>query len=396
MDRVVGTVARGLRTPIISQGDDLAEIVVRTVLDAATAEQYCIEDRDIVAITESVVGRAEGNYASVDQIAADVRAKFGDGTLGLVFPILSRNRFATCLQGIARGVRRIVMMLSYPADEVGNELVDLDTLEKHGIDPWTDVLTEEQFRRTCGHTVHRYTGVDYVAYYRSLLDETGADSQIVFSNHPEVILQYARNVLACDIHTRERTKRLLREHGAAVVHGLDDILNRPVEGSGYNEQYGLLGSNKATEASVKLLPRNGQQLVEDIQERVAAATGKRIEVMIYGDGAFKDPVGRVWELADPVVAPAYTAGLQGTPNEVKIKYLADNHFAHLRGEALRAAITGHIQGKAGDLKGSMEAQGTTPRRLTDLLGSLADLVSGSGDKGTPVVYIKGYFDNYSR
>lgn len=394
MVRMVGTTARGLRTPIINQGDDIVEIVVNTVLKAAEAEGFAIKDRDIVSVTESVVARAQGNYATVDAIAADVRQKFGSGTLGLVFPILSRNRFAICLRGIARGADRIVLMLSYPADEVGNHLLSLDDLDAHGINPWTDVLTEQQFFDKFGHRKHSFTGVDYVMYYRSLIEECGAECEIVFGNDPRNILHYTDKVLSCDIHTRHRTKRILNEAGAKAVYGLDDLL-QTAESGGFNEDYGLLGSNKATEESVKLFPRNAQSVVDGIQARLFERTGKRVEVMVYGDGAFKDPSGNIWELADPVVSPAFTEGLQGVPNEVKIKYLADNNYAHLKGDELTRAIADHIRAKAVDLTGSMEAQGTTPRRLTDLVGSLSDLTSGSGDKGTPVVYIQGYFDSYA-
>ena len=394
MVRMVGTTARGLRTPIINQGDDIVEIVVSTVLQAAEAEGFAIRDRDIVSVTESVVARAQGNYASIDAIAADVRQKFGRGKLGLVFPILSRNRFAVCLRGIARGADKIVLMLSYPADEVGNRLLSLDDLDAHGINPWTDVLTEQQFFDKFGHRKHSFTGVDYVAYYRSLIEECGAQCEIIFGNDPRVMLSYTDKVLSCDIHTRHRTKRLLQESGARLVYGLDDLLIAATAG-GFNEDYGLLGSNKATEESVKLFPRNAQAVVDGIQSNLLALTGKWVEVMVYGDGAFKDPEGNIWELADPVVSPAFTAGLQGVPNEVKIKYLADNNYAHLKGDELTRAIADHIRAKAVDLTGSMEAQGTTPRRLTDLIGSLSDLTSGSGDKGTPVVYIQGYFDSYA-
>ena len=394
MVRMVGTTARGLRTPIINQGDDIIEIVVDTVLKAAEAEGFAVKDRDVVSVTESVVARAQGNYATVDAIAADVRQKFGGGTLGLVFPILSRNRFAICLRGIARGADRVVLMLSYPADEVGNHLLSLDDLDSQGINPWTDVLTEQQFFDKFGDRKHSFTGVDYVKYYKSLIEETGAQCEIIFGNDPRVMLQHTKKVLACDIHTRHRTKRILQECGAEAVYGLDDLLHE-AESGGYNEDFGLLGSNKATEESVKLFPRNAQAVVDGIKSRLFELTGKRVEVMVYGDGAFKDPSGNIWELADPVVSPAFTAGLQGVPNEVKIKYLADNNYAHLRGDALTQAIARHIREKAGDLTGSMEAQGTTPRRLTDLIGSLSDLTSGSGDKGTPVVYIQGYFDSYA-
>ena len=394
MTRMIGTTVRGLRTPIINQGDDIVQIVVNTVTAAAAVEGYAIRDRDIISVTESVVARAQGNYATVDDIATDVRSKFGGGTVGLVFPILSRNRFAICLRGIARGADKIVLMLSYPADEVGNHLLDLDDLERHGVNPWTDVLTEQQFFDMFGQRKHSFTGVDYVKYYRSLILESGAECEIIFANDPRVMLKHTDKVLACDIHTRHRTKRVLRQNGARLVYGLDDLLNTPSSG-GYNQEYGLLGSNKATEESVKLFPRNAQLVVDAIQSRILERTGKHVEVMVYGDGAFKDPSGNIWELADPVVSPAFTEGLKGVPNEVKIKYLADNNYAHMRGTELTQAIAEHIRQKDGDLTGSMEAQGTTPRRLTDLIGSLSDLTSGSGDKGTPVVYIQGYFDSYA-
>ena len=394
MERKVGTVSRGIRGPIIREGDDLAKIVVRSVLEAAESEGYALRDRDVVAVTESVVARAQGNYASVDAIAADVRAKLGGDTIGVIFPILSRNRFAICLRGIARGVKKIVLMLSYPSDEVGNELVSLDKLDEAKINPYSDVLTLEKYRELFGENRHPFTLVDYVDYYSGLIKEEGAQVEVIFANDPRVILDYTKNVLACDIHTRERTKRLLREAGAEKVCGLDDILNAPVDGSGCNERYGLLGSNKSTESTVKLFPRDCQALVEDIQARFREKTGKRVEVMVYGDGAFKDPVGKIWELADPVVSPAFTSGLVGTPNELKLKYLADNDFADLNGDALKEAISQRIREK-GDLAGSMASQGTTPRRLTDLIGSLCDLTSGSGDKGTPIIHIQGYFDNYT-
>ena len=394
MERKVGTVSRGIRGPIIREGDDLAKIVVDSVLEAANSEGYELRDRDVVAVTESVVARAQGNYASVDAIAADVRSKLGGETIGVIFPILSRNRFAICLRGIARGARKIVLMLSYPADEVGNELVSLDKLDAAKVNPFSDVLTLERYRTLFGENRHPFTLVDYVQYYSDLIKEEGAEVEVIFANDPRVILDYTKNVLACDIHTRERTKRLLREAGAEKVCGLDDILNAPVDGSGCNERYGLLGSNKSTESTVKLFPRDCQALVEDIQVRFREKTGKRVEVMVYGDGAFKDPVGKIWELADPVVSPAYTAGLEGTPNELKLKYLADNDFADLNGDALKEAISQRIREK-GDLAGSMASQGTTPRRLTDLIGSLCDLTSGSGDKGTPIIHIQGYFDNYT-
>lgn len=396
MERVVGTVARGLRCPIINEGDPIEEIVVEAVLKAAEVEGFSIQDRDIVAITESIVARAQGNYATTEQIAADIRSKFGDNPLGVIFPILSRNRFATCLRGIALGVPKIILMLSYPADEVGNHLVDIDLLDEKGVNPWTDVLTEESFRKLFGYnTKHPFTGIDYIQYYKSVIQEAGSECQIIFSNNPRTILDYTKHVLVCDIHSRFRTKRILEEHGGQVIYSLDEILREPVHGSGYHETYGLLGSNKATEDRVKLFPRECQPIVEKIQEMLREKTGKTVEVMVYGDGAFKDPVGKIWELADPVVSPAYTSGLEGTPNEIKLKYLADNHFAHLRGDELKQAISKYIDQKSENLISAMEAQGTTPRRLTDLIGSLADLTSGSGDKGTPIVYIQGYFDNYT-
>ena len=396
MSRMVGTVSRGVRAPIIRTGDDLAQIVTESVLTAAKEEGYSFHDRDIVAMTEAIVARAQGNYASVDQIAADVKAKFGGGTIGVIFPILSRNRFAICLRGIAKGAKKIVLMLSYPSDEVGNHLIDVDVMDEKGVDPYKDVLTLEQYRALFGYTTHPFTGVDYVDYYSNLIRECGAEVEVIFANDPQAILPYTKTVLACDIHTRARTKRRLLAAGAEKVFCLDEILNAPVGGSGYNTKYGLLGSNKSTEDKVKLFPREEcQQLVEDVQARILKETGRHVEVMVYGDGAFKDPVGKIWELADPVVSPAYTAGLEGTPNELKLKYLADNDFADLSGEALRDAIKGEIKKKDGSLVGKMAAQGTTPRRLTDLIGSLCDLTSGSGDKGTPIVYIQGYFDNYT-
>lgn len=395
MERVVGTVVRGLRGPIINQGDSIEDIVVDSVLKASEAEGFHIQDRDIVTVTESIVARAQGNYATIDHIAQDVRAKFGDATVGVIFPILSRNRFAICLRGIAKGAKKIVLMLSYPSDEVGNHLVDLDLLDEKGINPWTDVLTEQQFRDLFGYNKHTFTGVDYIDYYKSLIEEYGVECEVIFSNHPKTILDYTKNVLTCDIHTRFRTKRILKANGGENVYGLDDILTASIDGSGCNESYGLLGSNKSTENSVKLFPRNSQPIVDNIQRVLKEKTGKQVEVMIYGDGAFKDPVGKIWELADPVVSPAYTAGLDGTPNEVKLKYLADNNFAHLKGEELKQAISEYITNKGADLVGAMEAQGTTPRRLTDLIGSLSDLTSGSGDKGTPIIFIQGYFDNYT-
>ena len=396
MSRMVGTVSRGVRAPIIRSGDDLAKIVTDSVLEAAKAEGYEICNRDIVAMTEAIVARAQGNYATVDDIAADVRAKFGENaTVGVIFPILSRNRFSVCLAGIAKGVKKIVLMLSYPSDEVGNHLVSLDALDEKGIDPYKDVLNLEKYRDCFGYEKHPFTGVDYVEFYDQLVRENGAECEFVFANDPRAILSYTDKVLNCDIHTRQRTKRLLKAAGAKTVYGIDEILNAPVNGSGYNAQYGLLGSNKATETQVKLFPRECQSLVEDIQANIFKATGKLVEVMVYGDGAFKDPVGKIWELADPVVSPAYTAGLEGTPNELKLKYLADNDFADLSGEALKDAIREKIKEKDGNLVGQMVSEGTTPRRLTDLIGSLCDLTSGSGDKGTPIVHIQGYFDNYT-
>ena len=395
MSRMVGTVSRGIRAPIIRKGDDLAEIVTNSVLEAAADDGFAIRDRDVIAMTEAIVARAQGNYATVDQIAEDVRNKLGGETIGVIFPILSRNRFAICLRGIAAGAKKVVLMLSYPSDEVGNHLVSLDALDEKGVDPYKDVLSLEKYRALFGYEKHPFTGVDYVAYYEGLIRESGAEVEIIFANDARAVLDYTKNVLCCDIHTRARTKRLLKAAGADRVYGLDEILNAPVNGGGCNEQYGLLGSNKATEEQVKLFPRDCQSLVEDIQARILKATGKHVEVMVYGDGAFKDPVGKIWELADPVVSPAYTPGLEGTPNELKLKYLADNDFAHLSGDALQEAIKGEITKKDGSLVGKMASEGTTPRRLTDLIGSLCDLTSGSGDKGTPIVYIQGYFDNYT-
>ncbi len=396
MSRMVGTVSMGIRAPIIRSGDDLVEIVTNSVLEAAREGALTVRDRDVICMTEAIVARAQGNYASVDDIAADVRAKLGGETVGVIFPILSRNRFAICLRGIAKGAKKIVLMLSYPSDEVGNHLIDVDAMDEKGVDPYKDVLTLEQYRALFGYTTHPFTGVDYVDYYSNLIRECGAEVEVIFANDPRAILPYTKTVLACDIHTRARTKRRLLAAGAEKVFCLDEILNAPVGGSGYNTKYGLLGSNKSTEDKVKLFPREEcQQLVEDVQARILKETGRHVEVMVYGDGAFKDPVGKIWELADPVVSPAYTAGLEGTPNELKLKYLADNDFADLSGEALRDAIKGEIKKKDGSLVGKMAAQGTTPRRLTDLIGSLCDLTSGSGDKGTPIVYIQGYFDNYT-
>ena len=395
MSRMVGTVSRGVRAPIIRNGDDIVEIVTSSVLEASKDDGFAIRDRDIVAMTEAIVARAQGNYASVDNIADDVRAKLGGETVGVIFPILSRNRFAVCLRGIAKGAKKIVLMLSYPSDEVGNHLISLDALDEKGVDPYRDVLSLEKYRELFGYEKHRFTGIDYVAYYEELIKECGADVEIIFANDPRAILPYTKNVISCDIHTRARTKRLLKAAGAEKVFGLDDIMTSSINGSGYNESYGLLGSNKATEDQVKLFPRNCQPIVDAIQKKIFEATGKNVEVMVYGDGAFKDPIGKIWELADPVVSPAYTKGLEGTPNELKLKYLADNDFADLSGDALKEAIKAKIHEKDGDLVGQMISEGTTPRRLTDLIGSLCDLTSGSGDKGTPIVYIQGYFDNYT-
>ena len=396
MERKVGTVSRGIRCPIIREGDDLAKIVVDSVLEAAESEGYALRDRDVIAMTESIVARAQGNYASADAVAADVRAKLGGETVGVIFPILSRNRFAICLRGIARGAKKIVLMLSYPSDEVGNELVSFDQLDAAKVNPFSDVLTEEKYRELFGYNVHPFTGVDYVKYYGDLIREEGAEVEIIFANDCRAILPYTKNVLTCDIHTRARTKRLLLAAGAERVCGLDDILNTSIDGNGYNEKYGLLGSNKSTESTIKLFPRECTDLVMAIQASILEKTGKCVEVMVYGDGAFKDPVGKIWELADPVVSPAYTPGLEGTPNELKLKYLADNDYADLSGEALKKAIEDAIRAKDGSsLVGNMASQGTTPRRLTDLIGSLCDLTSGSGDKGTPIIHIQGYFDNYT-
>ena len=394
-ERRVGTVSRGIRCPIIRKGDDLATIVSDSVIEAAECEGFELRDRDVISITESIVARAQGNYASVDDIAADVRAKLGGKTVGVIFPILSRNRFAICLRGIAKGAEKIVLMLSYPSDEVGNELVSIDKLDEAGVDPYTDVLSLEKYRELFGENRHPFTGVDYVEYYGDLIREMGADVEIIFANQPKAILDYTDTVLFCDIHTRRRTKRLLLKAGAKIAIGLDEILNAPVNGSGCNEQYGLLGSNKSTEDKIKLFPRECKDLVLDIQKQVLSRTGKCVEVMVYGDGAFKDPQGKIWELADPVVSPAYTDGLIGTPNELKLKYLADNDFADLSGDALKEAISNSIKAKDDNLVGSMASQGTTPRQLTDLIGSLCDLTSGSGDKGTPVVLVQGYFDNFT-
>ena len=395
MERRVGTVSRGIRCPIIREGDDLAEIVVNSVIEASEAEGFSLHDRDVVAITESVVARSQGNYASIDAIAKDVKEKTGGGTVGVIFPILSRNRFAICLKGIAKGVDKIVLMLSYPSDEVGNELISLDKLDDAGVNPYSDVLSLEQYRDLFGENLHPFTGVDYVAYYSEIIRECGADVEVIFANHAQDVLTYTDKVIAADIHTRNRTKRILMANGASVVLGLDEILNKPVDGSGYNEKYGLLGSNKSTEESVKLFPNECTDLVAAIQSKLKERTGKMLEVMVYGDGAFKDPVGKIWELADPVVGVASTPGLDGTPNELKLKYLADNDFKDLSGDALKDAISQRIREKDGNLVGKMESEGTTPRRLTDLIGSLCDLTSGSGDKGTPIIHIQGYFDNYT-
>ena len=396
MERKVGTISRGLRAPIIKDGDDLAQIVIDTVLGAAEAGEFTVQDKDIVAVTESILARAQANYATTDQLAADVKAKLGGETVGVIFPILSRNRFGICLRGIAKGAKKVVLMLSYPSDEVGNHLLDIDLLDEAGINPYSDVLTQERFEELFGQSKHTFTGMDYVNYYKSLIEEEGAEAEVIFSNNCRTILDYTKNVLTCDIHTRARTKRLLKEAGAEIVLGMDDLLTAPVDGSGYNDKYGILGSNKATENSIKLFPINCQEFVDGVQAKMKVLTGKTVEVMVYGDGAFKDPVGKIWELADPVVSPGYTAGLEGTPNEVKLKYLADNEFAHLKGDELKAAISEYIKNKDEDLGDSMVAQGTTPRKLTDLIGSLCDLTSGSGDKGTPIIYIQGYFDNYTK
>ena len=396
VDRVVGTVARGLRCPIINEGDQIDQIVVDSVLTAAEVEGLTIQDKDIVAITESIVARAQGNYVTIDHVAKDIEAKFGDDTIGVIFPILSRNRFGNCLRGIAKGAKKIIMMLSYPADEVGNHLVDLDMLDEKGINPWTDVLTEEVFRHHFGYNKHAFTGIDYIEYYKSIAAEFNTEIEFIFSNKAETILDYTKTVLACDVHSRARTKRILTANGAEKVYALDDLLTEPVDGSGYNKEYGLLGSNTSTDDGMKLFPRDCQPVVDSIQHMLQEKTGKTIEVMVYGDGAFKDPVGKIWELADPVVSPAYTAGLGGQPNEIKLKYLADNNFSHLRGKELQDAIAKFIDEKEDNLVGAQESQGTTPRKLTDLIGSLADLTSGSGDKGTPIVFIQGYFDNFTK
>ncbi len=396
MERTVGTVSRGLRAPIIREGDDLKKIVIDVVMGAQAAGEFTVQDKDVLAITEAVVARSQGNYATTTQLAKDVKNKLGGETIGVIFPILSRNRFAICLRGIAKGAKKIVLMLSYPSDEVGNHIVDIDLLDDAGIDPYKDVLTLEEFESKFGKSKHTFTGVDYINYYKGLIEEEGAEAEVILSNDPRTILKYTDNVLTADIHTRERTKKLLKKAGAKKVFGLDEILTESVDGSGFNTKYGILGSNKATEDTIKLFPNDCTQFVKDIQAEIKKLTGKTIEVMVYGDGAFKDPVGKIWELADPVVSPGYTDGLIGTPNEVKIKYLADNDFADLKGDELKAAISDYIKHKDSNLRDSMVAQGTTPRRLTDLIGSLCDLTSGSGDKGTPIVYIQGYFDNYTK
>ena len=397
-ERLIGTISRGVRAPIIREGDDLAKIVVDSVIDAAASSRYGfeIQDKDIVAVTEAVVARAQGNYASIDNIAADVKEKFGDEAVGVIFPILSRNRFAICLKGIARGVKKVVLMLSYPSDEVGNHLIDEDELDAKGVNPWADVLSEEKYRELFGYKKHTFTGVDYIEYYKDVIKEQGAEVEVVLANDCRTILKYTDNVICCDIHTRARSKRRLLAAGAKKVCCIDDIMTTSIDGSGYNENYGLLGSNKATEETVKLFPRDCQPFVDRVHQMMMERTGKHVEVMIYGDGAFKDPVGKIWELADPVVSPAYTEGLEGQPNELKLKYLADNDFADLSGEELKKAISERIRTKDDNLVGDMASQGTTPRRLTDLIGSLCDLTSGSGDKGTPIIFIQGYFDNYTK
>ena len=397
-ERRVGTISRGIRCPIIREGDDLAKIVATSVLEAAKSDGFSMRDRDVIALTESIVARAQGNYCSVDDIAEDVKTKLGGETVGVIFPILSRNRFAICLRGIARGCKKVVLMLSYPSDEVGNHLVSMDMIDESGVNPYSDVLTLEKYRELFGYEKHEFTGVDYVEYYGNLVREEGAEVEIIFANQAKAVLPFADHIINCDIHTRARTKRILLAGGAKVVCSLDDIMNAPVNGSGCNERYGLLGSNKSTENTVKLFPRECKDLVYDIQKIILEETGKHVEVMVYGDGAFKDPQGKIWELADPVVSPAFTDGLIGTPNELKLKYLADNDFKDLSGEELKAAISASIKAKeaqGASLVGNMASQGTTPRQLTDLIGSLCDLTSGSGDKGTPVVLVQGYFDNYT-
>ena len=393
-ERLVGTISRGIRAPIIREGDDIASITVNSVLSACESEGFSLRNRDVIAITEAVVARAQGNYATIDDVANDVKQKFEDKTVGVIFPILSRNRFSICLRGIAKGLKKVVLMLSYPADEVGNHLVSIDDLDEKGVNPWSDVLTEEKYRELFGYKKHTFTGVDYVEYYKQIITESGAEAQIIFANDCRAILDYTDCVINCDIHTRKRTKRILQAKGA-TVYSLDEILTTPGSLGGYNAEYGLLGSNKATEEKIKLFPRDCMPVVQEIQAQILEKTGKLVEVMVYGDGAFKDPVGKIWELADPVVSPAFTSGLVGRPNEVKLKYLADNDFAHLEGDALKQAIKEYIKNKESDLIGNMASQGTTPRQLTDLIGSLCDLTSGSGDKGTPIVLVQGYFDNYT-
>ncbi|NLF47924.1 MAG: F420-0--gamma-glutamyl ligase [Clostridiales bacterium] len=396
MERRVGTVARGLRAPIIREGDDLKKIVTDTVLGASASGEFTVMDKDVIGITEAVLARAQGNYATKEQLAKDVRNKLGGEEIGVIFPILSRNRFAICLKGIARGAKKIFLMLSYPSDEVGNHLVDIDLMYEKGVDPYKKVLTQKEFEKLFGKSKHPFTGMDYISYYKQLIQEEGAEAEIIFSNDPKTILLYTKNVLTCDIHTRERTKQILRDAGAKKILGLDDILDKSVDGSGSNSRYGILGSNKATEETIKLFPNDCDKFVDSVRDEIKKATGKNVEVLVYGDGAFKDPVGKIWELADPVVSPGYTEGLSGTPSEIKLKYLADNDFAHLNGEELKKAVSDYIKNKDADLEGKMVSQGTTPRRLTDLIGSLCDLISGSGDKGTPIVYIQGYFDNYTK
>ena len=395
MERLIGTTSRGVRAPIIRENDDICQIVVDSVINASKSEGFNFNDHDVIGITEAVVARAQGNYATVDHIAKDIKNKFPEGTVGVVFPILSRNRFAICLKGIAKGAKKVILMLSYPSDEVGNHLITLDQLDEKKINPWSCILSEKEYRDLFGYQKHQFTGMDYVEYYHNLIEEMGAECEIIFANDVRTILKYTDSVLCCDIHSRHRSKRLLKENNAKIVYGLDEILNESVDGSGYNEDYGLLGSNKATEDRIKLFPRDGQKVVQKIQDLMYEKTGKKIEVMVYGDGAFKDPVGKIWELADPVVAPFYTDGLLGQPNEIKLKYLADNDFADLNGEELKEAISEYIKKKDSNLKGQMVSQGTTPRQLTDLIGSLCDLTSGSGDKGTPIILIQGYFDNFT-
>ncbi len=395
MERKIGTVSRGIRCPIIREGDNLVDITVNSVIEACKSENFSIREKDVIALTESIVARAQGNYATIDDIAKDVKEKFKSDTIGVIFPILSRNRFAICLKGIAKGAKKVVLMLSYPSDEVGNALLTYDQLDEKNVNPYSDVLTLEKYRELFGENKHEFTGVDYVSYYENIIKEAGAEVEIVFANQAKAILKYTDNILACDIHTRSRTKRILKENGAKVVLGLDDILNSSIDGSGYNEKWGLLGSNKSTEDKIKLFPRDCKSLVEDIRKKMYDITGKNVEVMVYGDGAFKDPQGKIWELADPVVSPAFTIGLKGTPNELKLKYLADNDFKNLSGDKLKDAIKDRIKSKGENLVGNMASQGTTPRQLTDLIGSLCDLTSGSGDKGTPIVLVQGYFDNFT-